>query len=48
MQLEHAPKDVFKVTGYCELGMVLNKTFLHIPTPANVQELLTTLKTVAF
>ena len=37
-----------KVTGYHEVGMVSNNTFLPFPSPTNAQELFTTLKTIAF
>ena len=37
-----------KVTGYREVGVVLNKTFLTFSSSANMQDLLTTLKTIVF
>ena len=39
--------EVLKVTGYREMGVVWNKTFLPFSS-ANAQELLTTLGTIVF
>ena len=37
-----------KVTGYREMGVVWNKTFLPFSSSANAQNLLTTLETIVF
>ena len=38
----------FKVTGYREMGVVWNKTYLPFSFSANAQKLLTTLGTIVF